>query len=239
MINKCLKFILIVSGILLLIARALPGALTVWQPFAVLSRFGHGATILFGIFAITAFLIAIVQKRKQTTEIGARDTLILHDLTLEQATELLTNSPNSKFFNAASKIASCRGFYDCWLRSPGICALWDGTENLGRDIAQSNTLIIISKSIYGGFSRETKAALDRSIPFALPFFQLRNKEVHHQVRYNLSGVMRVYIYEADTLSGAEKDSIRDVAKAVAVNMGRSDCETVFVRDATELSEVLS
>ena len=176
MIKNCLKFILMVSGILLLTARVLPGALTVWQPFAVLSWLGHGATILFGVFAIAAFLIAVVQKRKQTVEIGARGTLILHDLALEQATELLTNSPNSKFFSAANKIASCRGFYNCWLKNPGICALWDGAENLGRDIAQSNTLIIISKSIYGGFSRETKTALDRSIPFALPFFQFRNKE---------------------------------------------------------------
>ena len=49
----------------------------------------------------------------------------------------------------------------------------------------------------------------------------------------------MYIYDADTLSEAEKDSLREIAKAVAVNMGRPDCETVFVRDATELSEVLA
>ena len=136
-------------------------------------------------------------------------------------------------------MANCKGFYDCWLKHPGTCALRDGTENLGREIAQCGTFIIISKSLYGGFSRETKTALDRSIPFALPFFQVRNKELHHQVRYNLSGTMRAYIYEAGTLSEREQDTIREVVKAVGVNMDRSGCETIFIDDVAELSEVIA
>jgi multimeric flavodoxin WrbA len=238
--RKSLKYILIASGILFLTVRALPNTLAVWQPFEVFLWLGNGVTILFGIFAIIAILISVFQKRNQKTSEVKKSTLILHDLTPEQGAELFSKLPNTKLFCAANKMATCKGFYDCWLKNPGICALQDGTENLGREIAQSDSFIVISKSLYGGFSRETKAALDRSIPFALPFFQVRNKEMHHQTRYKSIGAMRVYIYDANALSEEEQNAIREVVKAVGVNMNKCDCETIFVDDVTEVvSEVIT
>ena len=239
LVNKCLKYILIASGILLLTARVMPGALTAWQPFTTISWLGIGVVIIFGIFAIIAFLIPIFQKRKQPAEAGAKGTFILHDLAPEQASQLFSHLQNTKFFCAANKMVNCKGGYDCWLKHPSVCALRDSAENLGREIAKCETLIIISKSLYSGFSRETKTALDRSIPFILPFFHVRNKELHHQTRYNFSGTMRVYIYNADTLPKTEQDAIREMVKAVGMNMDRLGCETIFVDGVTELSEVLA
>ena len=237
LVSKCLKYILIASGILLLTARVMPNALTAWQPFAAVSWLGIGVVIVYGIFAIIASLIPVFQKRKQPAQAGAKGTFILHDLAPEQASQLFSNLKNTKIFCAANKMAHCKGGYDCWLKHPGICALRDSAETLGREIAQSETLIIISKSLYGGFSRETKTALDRSISFVLPFFHVRNKELHHQTRYNFSGTMRVYIYNAGTLSETEQSTIREMVKAVGMNMDRLGCETIFVNDATELSGV--
>jgi multimeric flavodoxin WrbA len=231
--RKFLKYVLIVSGILLLATRTLPDTLSVWQPFEVLFLLGNGITILFGIFAIIAFLIPVFQKRKQLISDEKRGTLILHDLVPGQAAELFSELSDVKFFCAASKRASCRGFYDCWLKNPSVCTLREGTENLGREIAKCDTFIILSKSLYGGFSKETKTALDRSIPFALPFFQVRNNEMHHQTRYNLDGKMQVYIYNSDSLSESEQNEIREVVKAVGVNMNKSVCETIFVDDVGE------
>ena len=239
-----IKYIVIACGVILLATLMLPGILAEYRLFAMLFRVGHGLIILVAVFALIAFLISTFKKQKprvaensETVE-HTKTTFILHDLPSEVAESLFSHLKNVKLFCAAKQMAPCRGFYDCWLKEPGVCALHDGVQNLGTEIAKYDTFIIVSKSLYGGLGREVKNALDRSVSFALPFFLIRNKELHHQVRYALPGAMQVYIYNADNLSEMEKSSICGVVTAMGVNLDRHGCETIFIRDAMELKEAL-
>jgi hypothetical protein len=114
----------------------------------------------------------------------------------------------------------------------------DGTESLGKQ-ACCDEFIIISKSLYGGFSKEIKNALDRSISFALPFFEVRNRELHHQMRYSKSGKLKAYIYNSGEISDTDKATLAEITRANCINMGKSDCETFFVNDVQELTGVLA
>lgn len=235
--HKCIKYFLIICGIIFLTVRILPAGLSEYRVFALFFMAGNGISILVAVLAVIAYLNPVLRKRKpRLTE--RETTLILHDLPPEEAERLFSDLPNVKFFCSANKMASCKGFYDCWLKEPGICALRDGAENLGKEIAECGTFIIISRSLYGGLSRETKNALDRSISFALPFFHVRNKELHHQTRYENMGSMRTYIYDANGLTETEQTALSDMIKAIGVNLDKQGCETIFVRDIAHLSEVL-
>ncbi len=114
----------------------------------------------------------------------------------------------------------------------------DGTESLGKQIAFCDEFIIISKSLYGGFGKEVKNALDRSISFLLPFFEVRNREQHHQIRYSKSGNLKVYIYNSGEVTDADKTTLTEITRANCINMDKSDCETVFIHDVQELKGAL-
>ena len=235
---RSVKYFLIACGVFFLAGMILPGVLADYRPFALFFMVSNGITILVAMLAVIAFLNPILSKKKPHIAEEVKSTLVLHDLPSEMVEPLFSNTTNVKLFCAASKMAICKGFYGCWLKNPGICVLKDGVHALGKEIAQCDTFIIISKSLYGGFSRETKNALDRSISFILPFFHVRNKQSHHQTKYGNIGTMRVYIYNSDGLTEMEQIAIGEMVKAVGVNIDRQGCETIFVRDITELGEGL-
>jgi multimeric flavodoxin WrbA len=187
---------------------------------------------------IIAFVIQFRHQKKQSATSGEKGRLILHDLDAEIALELFKDLNNVQFFCANKKMAPCHGWYSCWLQTPGLCIMHDVTEFLGKQIAFCGEFIIISKNLYGGFSAEIKNALDRSISSALPFFCVRNNELHHQPRYPNEGKMKAYIYNANEISNADKKSLMEITKANGVNMNKSDYEAIFVNDVNELREVL-
>jgi len=195
---------------------------------------GDYLLITVGVLAVLAFLIPMINRKKQTSG----NTLVLHDLPSESIAQLFPDTTNTTFFCAARNMAHCKGFYDCWLKDPGVCALRDGVESLGKEIANCDTLIIISKSLYGGLGIDIKNAFDRSISFALPFFKVQNQELHHQARYEREGTIRAYIYHADELPQAEKEAVRAVIHAISYNIDKQDGGTTFLGDVQELAEVL-
>jgi hypothetical protein len=229
-VNKLSKLLVKLCFCVWLASSILPGILAEYKPFAILFLAGKYIGYAVMILAVVAFIIPMLPKKKQPVSIGEKTTVILHDIGPETAIKIFGDMPNTKFFCASNKMAACKGFYACWLRTPGICALHDGMQHLGKEIASCGEFIIVSKNLYGGFSKEIKNALDRSISFALPFFQVRNKEQHHQARYANSGKMRVYIYSADEISNTDKNSIGEIAKANAINMNKFGLETHFINN---------
>jgi hypothetical protein len=229
-VNKLSKLFVRLCFCVWLASSVLPGILAEYKPFAILFLAGKYIGYAVMVLAVVAFIIPMLPKKKQPVSIGEKTTLILHDIDPETAIKIFEDRPNTKFFCASNKMAACKGFYDCWLKTPGICALHDGMQSLGKEIASCGEFIIVSKNLYGGFSKEIKNALDRSISFALPFFQVRNKEQHHQVRYANSGKMQVYIYSADGISNTDEISVREIAKANAINMNKFDPEMHFINN---------
>jgi multimeric flavodoxin WrbA len=80
-------------------------------------------------------------------------------------------------------IAYCKGCFDCWVKTPGLCATRDGAGVVTRALACSDLVVLLSPITFGGYSSELKKALDRSIGIVSPFFARVEGEVHHQARY--------------------------------------------------------
>ena len=233
------KFLVKLCFVIFLMTALLPASILMkYKAMALLFQAGEYLGIAMLVMVIIAFIIQSLTQKKQFAAAKDKNRLILHDLDAETALDLFKNVNDTQFFCANKKSAPCRGWYSCWLQTPGLCIMHDGTESLGKQIAYSGEFIIISKNLYGGFSAEIKNALDRSISSVLPFFCVRNNELHHQPRYPNSGKMTAYIYNANIISDGDKASLVEVIKANGINLNKSDCETIFVNDVNELREVL-
>ena len=80
-------------------------------------------------------------------------------------------------------IVYCKGCFECWTKTPGICGTKDDAGEITRAIVRSDLLVLLTPITFGGYSSELKKALDRSIGAVLPFFQRIDGETHHEARY--------------------------------------------------------
>lgn len=81
------------------------------------------------------------------------------------------------------KIAPCRGCFDCWLKTPGICVINDSGRDTTSAAMRSNVWVFLTSVTFGGYSSELKKAVDRLLPIFVPVFTKVNGEVHHKLRY--------------------------------------------------------
>jgi multimeric flavodoxin WrbA len=235
--NSLTKFILKLCFGIWLLTSILPEVIQ--NDYKVVFLVGKGLLSVVFVLALFAFFKPLFRKKKQMAATNGKTTLVLHDLDNETAEKLFCDVPNAQVFSARKKMAKCIGCFGCWLRTPGLCIIHDGTEFLGKQIGCCDEFIIISKCLYGGFSREIKNALDRLIAFVLPFFEVNNREQHHQARYPKSGKLKAYIYNSSEISDTDKTIVTEITKANSVNMKKSSYETIFVNDVQGLKGALS
>ena len=97
---------------------------------------------------------------------------------------------NDKIISALACNKYCIGCFSCWINTPTKCILNDNFQYL----KESNELIIINECRYGCYSTPIKRVLERFIGYVLPYFTIRNKEVHHQSGYDNRLKLTVYYY---------------------------------------------
>ncbi len=103
-------------------------------------------------------------------------------------------------------------------------------------LAQCGELILVSPILYGGYSRNVKAALERSIGFLLPFFRIVNGEMHHQMRQENPFKLTACFY--GPCGAGEQDIAMRLVRANAVNFGAGSCSVAFFDTAQELREAV-
>ena len=118
--------------------------------------------------------------------------IIIHDLPREKLKKIYKNTDNTLIITNNKKIKNCMGCFYCWTKNPGECRIKDGYDNLAELYSKAEKIIIISRCCYGSYSPFIKNILDRSIPYLLPFFKIKNKEMHHTIRYKKSFYFDVY-----------------------------------------------
>lgn len=139
------------------------------------------------------------------------------------------NEEEVKIISDENKIKNCMGCFCCWIKNPGTCILKDGYENLVELYSKAEKIIIISKCCYGTYSPFVKNVLDRSIPYLLPFFKLKNNEMHHTIRYKRKLFLEVYFYGKD-LTELEKNIAEKTVKANCINLNVKKFNVSFLEN---------
>lgn len=160
--------------------------------------------------------------------------LIIYDVPTEHI-ETFTNAGDI-LVNAGEISRYCIGCFGCWLKTPGTCVIRDGFENMGQRLSQVGELILISKSTFGSYSSAVKNVLDRSISYVLPFFEIRNGEMHHGERYHNDLTISALFY--GDITKEEKRTAENLVKANAVNLNAALGKVHFVDGMENIREVL-
>ncbi len=126
-----------------------------------------------------------------------------------------------------SNIASCKGCFGCWFKTPGTCVIDDQGREIARDFINNDTVIFLTPVTFGGFSSTLKKAVDRLIPNILPHFQKINGEIHHKPRYEkYPRIIAVGLLEKED---SEAESIFDhLINRISINMFSPEHKSFFL-----------
>lgn len=147
--------------------------------------------------------------------------LIIYDI----QNETLTGRNDDILFSASPIVKFCTGCFGCWTKTPGRCVINDRCSDIPSHIAKCGEVILISPILFGCYSENIKAVIDRFIPYVLPYFRIVNGEMHHKMRYKHSFKLTVLFYgECDS---EEKQIAESLVNANAVNFGAKSCDVNF------------
>lgn len=161
--------------------------------------------------------------------------LIIYDVPTEYIVKF-TNPSVDILVNANEVHRYCIGCFGCWLKTPGTCVIKDGFENMGKRLSEVQEFILISKATFGSYSSAVKNVLDRSIAYVLPFFEIRNGEMHHGERYHNALTISALFYGPMTEN--EKRTAKNLVRANAVNLNAALGKVLFVVGMEDVREVL-
>jgi multimeric flavodoxin WrbA len=111
----------------------------------------------------------------------------------------------------------CTGCFECWTRTPGICDHDKASQELGREVINSDFTLWAAPLKMGFPSALLKTALDKHLPLIHPYLVVDQGEAHHLKRYPT--YPRVGLLVEDGLDTDERDLgiIKDVFSRTALN----------------------
>ena len=160
---------------------------------------------------------------------------IIHDLNEKEISKLRFNK-DDKLISSLNCKSNCIGCFSCWIKHPKKCALNDEFSNIVESIKDSDELILISESRYGCYSAETKRILERCIGYVLPYFTIRNNEIHHESRYDKKIKLSTYFY--GNITEDDKICLEKLVKANAINLNANKYEINCVNNQKELEKCI-
>lgn len=163
----------------------------------------------------------------KSSEVGIQIRNAVQDLLEREGHSVQTIILNSK------ELKPCVACLGCWLKTPGQCLITNDEANrIAAQLINANAVILISEIVYGGFSADMKAFLDRSLQTMLPYFKNYKGETHHPMRYKHFPIWIAVGY--GNVSDAEKSTFTILAEKNALNMRPSKYLAVTIRNSNEL-----
>lgn len=80
------------------------------------------------------------------------------------------------------KVNPCLGCFYCWLNKPGVCCQRDDMDALAPKMRGAELLVLATPLYVDGMTGAMKNILDRTVPHAEPFFELRDGHCRHPAR---------------------------------------------------------
>ncbi|MDR1953998.1 MAG: hypothetical protein LBQ21_05925 [Clostridiales Family XIII bacterium] len=154
--------------------------------------------------------------------------LLIHDLDGFTAANVLDGiSEDTEVIAAVPSVAHCVGCFGCWVKTPGRCVIEDRIADYQEKLAHCAELIIVSRLVYGGFSPDIKAVVDRTIPYLLPFFIIADDRMRHSPRYANRFALSCYFYREAaetpvTIEEKNRSLIEVAAEGLAVSAPTAD-----------------
>jgi multimeric flavodoxin WrbA len=86
------------------------------------------------------------------------------------------------FYTSKLNIHPCTGEFNCWFKTPGECLHNDDMKMLNPKFAEADIVVFATPVYVDGITGPMKNLIDRTIPLAYPFFELRDGHCRHPLR---------------------------------------------------------
>ncbi|MBE6222649.1 MAG: hypothetical protein E7125_04220 [Bacteroidales bacterium] len=143
-------------------------------------------------------------------------TLVLNTLgkeALDQVNALIKDKEVEVVDTSDMKIAHCMGCNQCWLKTPGICAIKDDYEKIIKKLVETENLWIVSDTRFGFLDYKGKRVMDRIMPMLNMTIGFRDGWMRHKLRYHALNIGLLYKGVAD------QAMMEDWCKRTAANIG--------------------
>ena len=171
-------------------------------------------------------------------------TLVLNTLDgnySEQIKELLAKKNDEiEIVNTTDlKIMHCMGCNQCWLKTPGVCAIKDDYEIILKKLVKAENLWVVADTKFGFVDYRGKRVLDRIVPMLNMYIEIRDGWERHQLRYHPLNFGVIY------KGNGNKELLEEWSMRVARNMAGKSLGVIaldkaenknFAGDATERAQ---
>lgn len=143
-------------------------------------------------------------------------TLVLNTLgkeALDQVYALIKDKEVEVVDTSDMKIAHCMGCNQCWLKTPGICAIKDDYEKIIKKLVETENLWIVSDTRFGFLDYKGKRVMDRIMPMLNMTVCFRDGWMRHELRYHALNIGLLY------KGAADQAMMEDWCKRTAANIG--------------------
>jgi len=120
----------------------------------------------------------------------------------------------------SSRMAYCTGCWSCWVKTPGLCAHNDDTQNMLAESIKSDYVIQFTENSVGYITSLSKKALEKHIPLIHPYLEVVEGECHHKKRYETTPRLGLVYINPEQNEKDYENSKRMVSR-MALNL-RSD-----------------
>lgn len=163
-------------------------------------------------------------------------TLVLNTLGndyTEQIKALIKDKEIEIVDTSGMKIAHCMGCNQCWLKTPGICAIKDDYEEIIKKLVETENLWILSDTRFGFLDYKGKRLMDRIMPMLNMTIGFRDGWMRHELRYHPLNIGLLYKGDADQMM------MEDWCKRTAANIGGHSLGAIALQVKSEKCKVKS
>jgi multimeric flavodoxin WrbA len=122
---------------------------------------------------------------------GHGNTEILAQAFVEGAKDAGAAAADSVYLKEKN-IKHCIGCFTCWTRTPGVCVHHDDMPELLLKVREADVLVLATPLYYFTVSGFMKGFMDRTLPLAQPFMEIKGGRCSHPPRYG-SGLQHMVL----------------------------------------------
>lgn len=160
------------------------------------------------------------------------NTLPEKDETAKKAVETLRpKADQCRVIHAYEKnLRPCIGCNACWLRTPGICSVKDGYEELLKEYLAADAVVFLSGTALNFVDYRMKNVIDRILPLATMHIHIVKGECRHVPRYR-KDLRFALLYSGK----ADEAYLNRWMDRVMLNLGGENLGVYPIADAEEVS----
>lgn len=111
-------------------------------------------------------------------------------------------------------IRPCIGCNSCWLKTPGVCAVHDGYEEILKAYLQYDVTVFLAETALGFVDHRMKNLIDRLLPLVTMYTCIVDGQCRHVPRYDKKYRFGL-LYDGE----ADKDYLNEWFERVMLNFG--------------------